>query len=84
MALSVEENELITHVGPGTPCGEMMRRYWHPIGLSAELKNRPIRRRLSTTLDRRVGCSTRGGSRSSQPQYRTRLRHLRLTADVRI
>ena len=38
MALSVEENELITHVGPGTPCGEMMRRYWHPIGLSAELK----------------------------------------------
>ena len=30
MALSVEENELITHVGPGTPCGEMMRRYWHP------------------------------------------------------
>ena len=46
MALSVEENELITHVGPGTPCGEMMRRYWHPIGLSAELKNRPIRRRL--------------------------------------
>ena len=46
MALSVEENELITHVGPGTPCGEMMRRYWHPIGLSAELKGRPVRRRL--------------------------------------
>jgi len=46
MALSVEENELITHVGPGTPCGEMMRRYWHPIGLSAELKGRPLRRRL--------------------------------------
>ena len=38
MALSIEENELITHVGLGTPCGEMMRRYWHPIGLSAELK----------------------------------------------
>ena len=46
MALSVEENELITHVGPGTPCGEMMRRYWHPIGFSAELKDRPLRRRL--------------------------------------
>ncbi len=46
MALTVEENELITHVAPGTPCGEMMRRYWHPIGLSAELKGRPLRRRL--------------------------------------
>ena len=32
MSLSVAENELITHVGPGTPGGEMMRRYWHPIG----------------------------------------------------
>jgi len=46
MALSVEENEVFTRVGPGTPCGEMMRRYWHPIGFSTELKGRPVRRRL--------------------------------------
>ena len=46
MALSVAENQLITHVGPGTPCGEMMRRYWHPIGFVSELKGRPVRRRL--------------------------------------
>ena len=46
MSLSVEENEQLTRVGPGTPCGEMMRRYWHPIGFSSELKGRPIRRRL--------------------------------------
>lgn len=25
---------------------EMLRRYWHPIGLAKELKNRPLRRRL--------------------------------------
>ena len=24
----------ITEVGRGTPCGEWMRRYWHPISLS--------------------------------------------------
>ena len=46
MSLSVEENEQLTRVGPGTPCGEMMRRYWHPIGFSSELQGRPIRRRL--------------------------------------
>src|SRR5207302_2251786 len=31
------ENELLTRTGPGTPCGEMMRRYWQPAALSAEL-----------------------------------------------
>jgi 5,5'-dehydrodivanillate O-demethylase len=46
MALSLEENETLTRVGPGTPGGEMLRRYWHPIALSRELKNRPVKRRL--------------------------------------
>lgn len=32
-----EENELLTRVGKGTPMGELMRRYWHPICTSAEL-----------------------------------------------
>ena len=32
MALSKEENEMLTRVGPGTPAGEMLRRYWQPIG----------------------------------------------------
>ena len=46
MALSIEENEMYTRVGPGTPGGDMLRRYWHPIGFSTELKGRPKRRRL--------------------------------------
>ena len=29
--LTAEQNELLTRVGPGTPCGDMMRRYWHPV-----------------------------------------------------
>src|SRR5712692_8598889 len=35
--LSKEENDLVTQVGPGTPCGELMRRYWQPVALSEEL-----------------------------------------------
>lgn len=36
-------NTELTHVGPGTPCGELMRRYWHPVCLSSELKDLPKR-----------------------------------------
>ena len=32
-----EENELLTRTGQGTPCGELLRRYWQPVALSAEL-----------------------------------------------
>jgi len=35
--LSREENELLTRVGPGTPMGELMRRYWLPALLSEEI-----------------------------------------------
>jgi 5,5'-dehydrodivanillate O-demethylase oxygenase subunit len=34
--LTQQENELFTRVGPGTPMGTLLRRYWHPVG-SAEL-----------------------------------------------
>ena len=32
-----EENDLITRIEPGTPCGELMRRYWQPAAISEEL-----------------------------------------------
>ena len=32
MVLTREENELFTRIGPGTPMGEVLRRYWHPVG----------------------------------------------------
>ena len=35
--LSVEANERLARVGPGTPCGELMRRYWVPIRPYAQL-----------------------------------------------
>jgi 5,5'-dehydrodivanillate O-demethylase len=41
--LSIEDNELLTRVGPGTPMGELLRRYWHPIAASGELARRPTK-----------------------------------------
>ena len=34
--MTKEENYLLTRTGPGTPCGELMRRYWQPVALSEE------------------------------------------------
>src|SRR5438309_1953599 len=35
--LTHEESELLIRTGPGTPCGDLMRRYWQPAALSEEL-----------------------------------------------
>lgn len=31
----------LTEVGPGTPMGELLRRYWHPVGLAADATDTP-------------------------------------------
>jgi 5,5'-dehydrodivanillate O-demethylase len=41
--LAKELNEQLTRVGPGTPMGELLRRYWHPIAASRELDDTPFR-----------------------------------------
>src|SRR5215208_1745071 len=35
--LSKEENELLTRTGPGTPGGDLMRRYWQPVAVQDDL-----------------------------------------------
>ena len=42
--LTAEENELLTRVGPGTPMGDLLRRYWHPVAARAELEGRWTKR----------------------------------------
>lgn len=37
MVLTKEENEYLTRVGAGTPAGELLRRYWHPVAIAREL-----------------------------------------------
>ena len=42
--LTREENLLLTEVSRGTPCGELLRRYWHPVAAAAELTDeKPIK-----------------------------------------
>ena len=36
-----EDNYELTRVGAHTPAGRMLRRYWHPVGVSADLKDTP-------------------------------------------
>ena len=36
-----EEDAELTHTGPGTPCGEYLRRFWQPVAYSADLKDLP-------------------------------------------
>jgi nitrite reductase/ring-hydroxylating ferredoxin subunit len=37
---------LLTEVGPGTPMGELLRRYWQPVEASDRLQDLPLRVRL--------------------------------------
>ena len=42
--LTRDENELLTRIGRGTPCGELLRRYWHPVAATGELTGeKPIK-----------------------------------------
>ncbi len=41
--LGKEDNLLISSVGPGTPGGELLRRYWHPIAAAGELDKKPTK-----------------------------------------
>jgi phthalate 4,5-dioxygenase len=38
--MNAEQNERITRIGPGTPCGALMRQYWHPVALLDEFDPR--------------------------------------------
>jgi 5,5'-dehydrodivanillate O-demethylase len=44
--MTFEEQETLTRVGPGTPMGELLRRYWYPVAVAGELPPgtaRPVR-----------------------------------------
>ena len=41
--LTEEQNKQLTQVSLGTPMGELLRRYWHPVAAVEELEERPTR-----------------------------------------
>jgi len=42
--MTPEMNKTLTSVGKGSPMGELLRRYWHPVGLSSEFNRETIKR----------------------------------------
>ena len=44
--LSQDENDFLSRVGPGTPAGQLLRRYWHVVGAAAELSDAKPKKKL--------------------------------------
>ena len=44
--LSHEENDLLARVGPGTPAGQLLRRYWHVVAAAAELSDEKPKKKV--------------------------------------
>ena len=42
--LTIEQNELLTRIGPGTRMGNLLRRYWHPIAPLVDMEERWTKR----------------------------------------
>ena len=41
--METAKNELLCRVGPGTPMGNLLRRYWMPIAGASELEANPVK-----------------------------------------
>jgi 5,5'-dehydrodivanillate O-demethylase len=42
MAMKQSDNELLTRIGPGTRMGNLMRRYWWPVGFTEQVGDEPV------------------------------------------
>src|SRR5277367_3831673 len=42
--LTAEQNERLTRIGPGTPMGGLLRRYWMPVATVREMRDRWTKR----------------------------------------
>ncbi len=43
---SAEADDELTRVGPGTPCGDYLRRFWHPVAIASRVRDLPIALRI--------------------------------------
>jgi 5,5'-dehydrodivanillate O-demethylase len=41
--LTAEQNDELTDFAPGTPMGELLRRYWYPVAFTRELEEFPVK-----------------------------------------
>jgi hypothetical protein len=45
--LTTEENEFLARIGPDTPAGALLRRYWQPLCVAAELTSQKPSKRTA-------------------------------------
>jgi len=60
--LSQEENELLARVGPRTPAGRLLRRYWQVVGAAAELSKEKPKKRVRVLGEDLVLYRNAGGN----------------------
>jgi 5,5'-dehydrodivanillate O-demethylase len=67
--LSEAQNDALARVGPGTPAGELLRRYWHPVAMAAELTEETPIKAVTILSEKLVVFRLPPGSGQSQPRY---------------
>ncbi len=67
--LTHAENEKLTRVGPGTPAGELLRRYWHPVAVAAELTDEKPIKPVKILGEKLVVFRLPPAPNESQPRY---------------
>ena len=63
------ENEFLTRIGPGTPAGALLRRYWHPVAVAGELTDEQPTKRVRILGEDLVVFKLPVGSGETQPRY---------------
>ncbi|HEX2725492.1 MAG TPA: aromatic ring-hydroxylating dioxygenase subunit alpha [Beijerinckiaceae bacterium] len=64
-----EENEMLTRVGRGTPAGELLRRYWHPVSIAGELTEQKPTKRVTLLGEKLVVFRMPLREGETQPRY---------------
>ncbi len=64
-----DENETLTRVGPGTPAGELLRRYWHPVSMAGELTEEKPIKAVKLLGEKLVVFRLPLGPNESEPRY---------------
>jgi len=63
------ENEMLTRVGAGTPAGELLRRYWHPVAMAGELTQEKPIKPVKLLGEKLVVFRLALGAGETQPRY---------------
>jgi 5,5'-dehydrodivanillate O-demethylase len=63
------ENEMLTRVGAGTPAGELLRRYWHPVAMAGELTEEKPIKAVKLLGEKLVVFRLALGTGETQPRY---------------